>query len=54
MHVQSDSYGRRSRGKLIGDVLGHRSTKSTIPYLKLATEDLRPIALEIPGQEVHS
>lgn len=40
--------------KLIGDVLGHRSTKSTIPYLKLATEDLRAIALEIPGQEVRS
>jgi len=40
--------------KVIGDVLGHRSTESTIPYLKLATEDLRAIALEIPGQEVRS
>ena len=40
--------------KLIGDVLGHRSTESTIPYLKLATEDLRAIALEIPGEEVRS
>lgn len=40
--------------KLIGDVLGHRSTESTIPYLKLATEDLRAIALEIPGQEMRS
>nr|RAV94505.1 integrase [Aerococcus mictus] len=38
--------------KVIGDVLGHRSTESTIPYLKLATEDLRAIALEIPGAEV--
>ena len=38
--------------KIIGDVLGHRSTEATIPYLKLATEDLRAIALEIPGQEV--
>jgi integrase/recombinase XerD len=38
--------------KIIGDVLGHRSTESTIPYLKLATEDLRAIALEIPGVEV--
>ncbi len=38
--------------KVIGDVLGHRSTEATIPYLKLATEDLRAIALEIPGQEV--
>ena len=40
--------------KVIGDVLGHRSTESTIPYLKLATEDLRAIALEIPGQGVRS
>ncbi|HEX7362298.1 MAG TPA: site-specific integrase [Bryobacteraceae bacterium] len=40
--------------KIIGDVLGHRSTEATIPYLKLATEDLRAIALEIPGQEVRS
>ncbi len=40
--------------KVIGDVLGHRSAESTIPYLKLATEDLRAIALEIPGQEVRS
>lgn len=40
--------------KVIGDVLGHRSTEATIPYLKLATEDLRAIALEIPGQEVRS
>jgi site-specific recombinase XerD len=34
--------------KVIGDLLGHRSEESTIPYLKLATEDLRAIALEIP------
>jgi integrase/recombinase XerD len=40
--------------KVIGDVLGHRSMESTIPYLKLATEDLRDIALEIPGCEVCS
>ncbi len=40
--------------KVIGDVLGHRSTEATVPYLKLATEDLRAIALEIPGQEVRS
>jgi integrase/recombinase XerD len=40
--------------KVIGDVLGHRSTESTIPYLNLATEDLRAIALEIPGKEVRS
>lgn len=40
--------------KVIGDVLGHRSADATIPYLKLAMEDLRAIALEIPGQEVRS
>jgi integrase/recombinase XerD len=34
--------------KEIGDVLGHRSTTSTMTYLKLATEDLRMIALDIP------
>ena len=40
--------------KVIGDLLGHRSAEATIPYLKLATEDLRAIALEIPGQEVRT
>jgi site-specific recombinase XerD len=34
--------------KIIGDVLGHRSAASTTPYLKLATEELRNVALEIP------
>lgn len=38
--------------KVIGDLLGHRSTEATVPYLKLATEDLRAIALEIPGEEM--
>ena len=38
--------------KQIADLLGHRSTESTIPYLKLATEDLRAIALDVPGLEV--
>lgn len=36
--------------KEIGDVLGHRSAASTTPYLKLATEDLRCVALEIPAE----
>jgi integrase/recombinase XerD len=35
--------------KIIGDVLGHRSAASTAPYLKLSTEELRDVALEIPG-----
>jgi integrase len=34
--------------KTIGDLLGHRSPTSTSVYLKLATEDLRSVALEIP------
>jgi len=37
--------------KVIGDLLGHRSAEATIPYLKLATEDLRAIALEVPERE---
>jgi integrase/recombinase XerD len=36
--------------KEIGDVLGHRSAASTAVYLKLATEDLRAVALEIPAE----
>jgi len=36
--------------KEIGDVLGHRASDSTLVYLKLATEDLRAIALEIPEE----
>lgn len=40
--------------KIIGDVLGHRSTESTNAYLKLATEDLRAVALDVPGSEVPS
>jgi len=36
--------------KVIGDVLGHRSEKSTAVYLKLATEDLRAVGLNIPKE----
>jgi site-specific recombinase XerD len=35
--------------KIIGDVLGHRAERSTAPYLKLATEDLRSVALDLPA-----
>lgn len=35
--------------KEIGDILGHRSTRSTGAYLKLATEDLRAVALGVPA-----
>ena len=34
--------------KTIGDVLGHTSARSTAVYLKLATEDLRAIGLDLP------
>jgi integrase/recombinase XerD len=36
--------------KVIGDVLGHRSERSTVVYLKLATEDLRAVALDLPAR----
>jgi integrase/recombinase XerD len=36
--------------KVIGDVLGHRSERSTAVYLKLATEDLRAVALDLPAR----
>lgn len=35
--------------KIIGDVLGHRSAAATAEYLKLATEDLRAVCLELPS-----
>jgi len=34
--------------KVIGDVLGHRNVESTCVYLRLAIEDLRSVALEVP------
>ena len=34
--------------KEIGDVLGHRSTESTAAYLRLAMDDLRTVALNMP------
>lgn len=35
--------------KTIGDILGHRTAESTCMYLRLATGDLREVALEIPS-----
>jgi site-specific recombinase XerD len=35
--------------KTIGDVLGHRATNSTMAYLKLATNDLRAVGLDLPS-----
>ncbi len=34
--------------KTIGDLLGHRDAESTSAYLRLATEDLRDVALAVP------
>ncbi|MCZ2078312.1 MAG: site-specific integrase [Bryobacterales bacterium] len=36
--------------KTIGDILGHRSAESTSTYLRLATGDLREVALPVPGR----
>jgi integrase/recombinase XerD len=35
--------------KVIGDILGHRRPASTQTYLRLQTEDLRAVALPMPG-----
>jgi integrase/recombinase XerD len=37
--------------KWIGDLLGHRSSLSTQTYLRLATEDLRALSLEVPTRK---
>lgn len=37
--------------KTIGDILGHRTAESTSMYLRLATGDLREVALEIPRRD---
>jgi site-specific recombinase XerD len=34
--------------KSIGDLLGHKSVRSTAVYLKLATDDLRQVGLDVP------
>jgi integrase/recombinase XerD len=35
--------------KTIGDLLGHRSSESTCVYLRLATDELREVALSFPA-----
>jgi integrase len=37
--------------KTIGDILGHRTAESTSMYLRLATGDLREVALEVPSKD---
>lgn len=34
--------------KIIGDLLGHRSAESTDVYLRLATDDLRAVSIDLP------
>lgn len=36
--------------KAIGDLLGHRDAESTFVYLRLATEELRTVALPVPEE----
>ncbi len=36
--------------KTIGDILGHHTAESTAMYLRLATGDLREVALEVPDK----
>lgn len=48
-HARATSLVRRGVPlKTIGDLLGHRVPEATSIYCKLATEDLRAVALEIP------
>jgi integrase/recombinase XerD len=48
-HARAASLLRRGVTiKEIGDVLGHRSSESTAAYLRLAMDDLRTVALDMP------
>jgi len=37
-----------TRTKVIGDILGHRDPESTSAYLRVATAQLRQVALQVP------
>jgi len=39
--------------KTIGDLLGHRTLESTCVYLRLAVDDLRDVALDLPADVHH-
>jgi integrase/recombinase XerD len=52
-HARATSLLRRGASlKTIGDLLGHRVPDATAIYCKLAVDDLRMVALEIPTPEV--
>jgi site-specific recombinase XerD len=49
-HARATDLLRRGRSlKTIGDLLGHRVPEATLIYCKVAVEDLRAAALELPG-----
>ncbi|MDM7996212.1 MAG: site-specific integrase [Acidobacteriota bacterium] len=51
-HACATSLLRRGETlKTIGDILGHRVPEATLIYCKLAVEDLRSVALDIPEVE---
>ena len=39
--------------KTIGDLLGHRTLESTCVYVRLAVDDLREVALDLPADATH-
>ena len=48
-HARATSLVRQGWSlKVVADLLGHRHPDSTLPYTKLALEDLREVALEAP------
>lgn len=48
-HARATSLVRQGQPlKIIGDLLGHRVPEATAIYCKLAVEDLRAVALEVP------
>jgi site-specific recombinase XerD len=48
-HARATSLVRQGKPlKIVGDLLGHRIPEATIIYCKLAVEDLREVALELP------
>ncbi|HJW76853.1 MAG TPA: site-specific integrase [Thermoleophilia bacterium] len=49
-HARATSLIRSGESlKAIGDLLGHRVPEATLIYCKVAVEDLRTVALELPG-----
>ncbi|MFN7971273.1 MAG: site-specific integrase [Acidobacteriota bacterium] len=48
-HTRATSLVRQGKPlKVVGDLLGHRVPEATLIYCKLAVEDLRGVALELP------